>query len=140
MEVTINYEGKEQFQVKARSHTILSDQPHKNGGDDTGMTPTEIFLASLGSCAGFYAVKYLQTREIDATGLKIDVSAEKATHPLRLEEIAIHLSLPTSLDDLHYAGVEKAMQSCLIHNTLTHPPKITTQISAGFIAQVGAQS
>jgi hypothetical protein len=30
-----------------------SDQPVENGGDDSAMTPPELFLASLGSCAAF---------------------------------------------------------------------------------------
>jgi putative redox protein len=58
MQVHIDYAKNLQFQGSARGHKILGDQPIESGGDDAGMTPPEWFLASLGSCVGFYAVKY----------------------------------------------------------------------------------
>jgi uncharacterized OsmC-like protein len=96
------------------------------------MTPPEWFLASLGSCVGFYAVKYLQARGLDATGLSINVSAQKTTNsPARLDHLKIHLNSPIALDDRHQAGLQRAVDACIIHNTLTHPPQITTQITMG---------
>ena len=131
MLVNISYKSNLQFQATARGHVIVSDQPHSNGGEDTGMTPPELFLAALGSCVGFYAVKYCQARGLDATGLNIEVSAQKTTTPpVRLDEIEIHLSLPISLSDRHQKGLEGAVNACLIHTTLTHPPKIITQIDS----------
>lgn len=131
MLVNISYKSNLQFQATARGHVIVSDQPHSNSGEDTGMTPPELFLAALGSCVGFYAVKYCQARGLDATGLNIEVSAQKTTTPpVRLDEIEIHLSLPISLSDRHQKGLEGAVNACLIHTTLTHPPKIITQIDS----------
>lgn len=130
MQVSVNYTNNLQFQATARGHGILGDQPLDNAGDNAGMTPPEWFLASLGSCVGFYAVKYLQTRKLDATGLRIDVSAEKTTDkPVRLEnDIEIHLSLLILLEERHQQGLRKAVDACIIHNTLMHPPKMTTLI------------
>src|SRR5579871_1665445 len=58
LEVLVNHLGDVQFEVKARNHVLYCDQPAENGGYDEGMTPPELFLASLGTCAGFYAVQY----------------------------------------------------------------------------------
>jgi putative redox protein len=130
MRVEVRYKTHLQFQAIARGHEILSDQPLDNGGDDAGMTPPEWFLASLGSCAGFYVVKYLQTRGLDAAGLSIDVSAQKTTDsPARLDDIEIRLSLPIVLEDRHQQGLRKAVEVCIVHNTLMHPPRVTTQIA-----------
>lgn len=132
MQVHINYEKNLQFQASARGHNILGDQPIESGGDNAGMTPPEWFLASLGSCVGFYAVKYCQARGLDVTALSIDVSAQKpADTPARLDNIQICLSLPIDLSDRHRRGLEKTVNACLIHNTLTHPPTLTTQILDG---------
>lgn len=131
MQVNVSYGERFQFKATARGHEILGDQPIENGGDNAGMTPPEWFLASIGSCVGFYAVKYLQTRNLKAEGLRIEVSAQKITDsPSRLDEITIHLSLPIALEDRHHRGLEAAVKSCLIHNTLTHSPKIVTQITS----------
>jgi putative redox protein len=50
-----------QLEAEARGHRLLSDQPLSNGGDDAGMTPPELMLASLGTCAGYYALQYLRS-------------------------------------------------------------------------------
>jgi len=47
MEVTVEHLGALQFEIKARQHAIVSDQPPENGGHDEGMTPPELLLASL---------------------------------------------------------------------------------------------
>ena len=60
MEVTIEHLGAVQFEIRARHHVVACDQPLENGGFDEGMTPPEFMLASLGSCAGFYAAAYLK--------------------------------------------------------------------------------
>jgi uncharacterized OsmC-like protein len=88
------------------------------------MTPPELLLASLGTCAGYYAVEYLRTRSLSAAGLTVRVLAEKAAAPARLGSFRIELNVP-GLDDVrHREGVLRAAKTCLIHNTLDHPPSI----------------
>ena len=64
MEVSVEHLGAVQFEIKARQHTIACDQPAENGGFDEGMTPPELMLASLGSCAAFYAAAYLRKHKL----------------------------------------------------------------------------
>src|SRR5688500_9847748 len=118
MEVTVEYLGAVQFEAKARSHTIACDQPVENGGFDEGMTPPELLLASLGTCAGYYAAEYLKARQLPAAGMRIRVAAEKAKSPARLESFKIEVHFPVALDERHRDGVIRAMHGCLIHNTL----------------------
>jgi len=63
MELVVNYLGNAQFEAEARGHKIICDQPESNQGDDEGMTPPELLLASLATCSGYYAVQYLKTRK-----------------------------------------------------------------------------
>lgn len=129
MQVTIDYQQGLQFQATARSHRLLGDQPLDNGGSDQGMTPPEWFLASLGSCIGFYLVKYLQARQLDASGLQVQVSAQKAQDaPARLDDLQVSIHYPHGLEERHHQGLRRAADACLIHNTLTHPPRLNVQV------------
>ena len=47
MEVTASYLGGSKFEVAARGHRVICDQPLDNGGSDEGMAPAEFLLASL---------------------------------------------------------------------------------------------
>ncbi len=136
MEVRVTYQNGVQFQAESRGHRILSDQPWDNHGQDQGMTPPEWFLASLGACVGFYAVKYLEARQLDPRGLEVVVTADKVEHPARLDNICIRVKTGIPLDERQQKGLEKAVDACIIHNTLTHPPKMTTEIQVP--APVGA--
>src|SRR5579863_2824351 len=117
MEVEIVHLGDVKFEAFARGHRVICDQPPANGGADSGMTPPEFLLVSLGTCAGFYAAQYLKTRSLPADGLSIKVAAEKAAQPARLGHFQIEVTTP-ALDAQHQAGILRAVKSCLIHNTL----------------------
>ncbi len=129
MEVTVEHLGAVQFEIKARHHSIPCDQPPENGGFDEGMTPPELLLASLGSCAGFYAAQYLRKFNLATEGTRVRVTAEKVKDPARIENFRIEVETPIELTQQHRAGVERAVHHCLIHNTLLHPPQITIAIT-----------
>jgi putative redox protein len=128
LEVSVEHLGAAQFEIKARGHAIVCDQPAENGGFDEGMTPPELMLASLGSCAGFYAADYLKRQKLSAEGTKVRVTAEKAKNPARLDNFKIEVEVPPGLSAEQVKGVEEAVHRCLIHNTLMNPPKIELEI------------
>ena len=134
MELTVDYLDQVRFAAETRGHRVICDQPPENGGADTGMTPPEFLLASLGTCAGFYAVQYLKARNQPAEGLKVVVTAEKAKQPARLGSFRIEVIVP-NLDPAHEAGVLRAVKACLVHNTLVNGPVIETVVSAAALAK-----
>lgn len=135
MDVTVEHLGAVQFEIRtarpgARQHTIVSDQPEENGGFDEGMTPPELFLASLGSCAAYYAADYLRRHGLATEGTRVRVHAEKVKNPARVDNIRIEVDLPLECEDKDREGVDRAVHGCLIHNTLLHPPQVEIAIHA----------
>lgn len=134
MEVTVEHLGAVQFEIKARQHTLISDQPAENKGYDEGMTPPELLLASLGSCAAYYAVDYLVRNKIERDGVKTRVTAEKVKGPFRLDNFKIEVEVPGELEPGHRQGLEDAVHRCLVHNTLLHAPKMDVAILSPVLA------
>jgi putative redox protein len=128
MEVTVEHLQDVQFEIKARNHTILCDQPAENGGRDEGMTPPELMLASLASCAGFYAAAYLKKKGLATEGTRVRLTADKILCPARLDNFQIEVEVPVAVSEEHRAGLEQAVTRCLIHNTLLQPPTIKLAI------------
>jgi putative redox protein len=128
MEVLVDHLGDVQFEVHARQHTVVCDQPVENGGYDEGMTPPELMLASLGTCAGFYAAMYMKKHKLTQPGMRVRVSAEKAKQPARLDNFKIEIEVPLDFPKDHEKGVLDSVHHCLIHNTLLHSPKIETSV------------
>ena len=130
MEVKVTHLDQVKFEIQSRSHSILCDQPAENGGGDTGMTPPELLLASLGSCAAFYAVQYLKTRNLSLHGVEVSVTAEKLKQPARVGEFRIHVTYPKPLTPEQHEGLMRSVHHCLIHNTLLAPPEIAFELTA----------
>ena len=128
MEVKVEPLGKVSFTVRARNHMVVSDQPKGNGGTDLGMTPPELFLASLGTCVGYYAAQYFEARMLKCEGLEIDVQGEILSNPGRIGKIAVRILVPVELKPDRLEVLLRTVNHCTIHNTLTHPPTIDVQI------------
>jgi len=129
MEVKITHLEKVKFAIHSRSHSINCDQPTENGGEDSGMTPPELLLASLGSCAAFYAMQYLKARNLAETGVEVTVTAEKLKQPARVGNFCAHVVCPVSLTEEQTEALMRSVRHCLVHNTLLAPPEINIQLA-----------
>lgn len=114
---------------------MICDQPIENGGADEGISPPEFLLASLATCAAYYAVQYMKARSLDAHGLEVRVSAEKALKPARLGSFRIEVTAP-GVEQRHEEGLLRAVKACLIHNTLAAAPAIEVLVETGTPAPV----
>ncbi len=134
MELTVNYLGDVQFEAEARGHKIVCDQPLENQGHNEGMTPPELLLASLATCAGFYAVQYLRVRNLPGEGLKVKVTSEKVLHPARLDNFNITIDAPGVTAEKDIEGIRRSAEKCLIKNTMLMPPSINVHVNAAAAA------
>ena len=134
IELQVEHLGDVQFELQARGHKIICDQPAESGGYDEGMTPPELLLASLGSCAGYYAAEYLRSRNLAPRGTRVRVTADKVKGPARLDHFRIEVDVPAELTAADQAGIERAVHKCLIHNTLLHPPSIALEVHTAVTA------
>ena len=130
MEVLVEHLGDVQFEARARGHKILCDQPANNGGYDEGMTPPELLLASLGTCAAFYAADYMRSRKLGGQAPTVRVVADKVKGPARLDNFRVEVCVAPDLSPADRAGIERAAHKCIIHNTLLSTPVIDLRVIA----------
>ena len=50
-------------EIAAGSHRFLSDEPARSGGTDTGPTPYDLLLASLGACTSMSVTIYARRKQ-----------------------------------------------------------------------------
>ncbi len=121
MKMTVRYAGGVSFEAETRGHRVRTDLEVSSGGTDSAMSPPELLLASLGTCAGFYAMQYLNAHKLPVDSLEIEVIAEKVKDPARLGVFRIEVRGPAEANP---DGLRRAVEKCLIHNTLIHPPRV----------------
>ena len=134
MEVTAEYLDNSRFEVAAREHRVICDQPRENGGADSGMSPPEFLLAALATCTAYDATQYLKVRNLPVQNLKVRVTAEKAQQPARLASFQIEVMSP-GLEERHEANILRAVKACLIHNTLLVQPHIEVLLNTTTVAE-----
>ncbi len=118
-----------QLDVKVRGHRILTDQPLDEGGTDEGMTPVEMLVASLGSCIGYFAVRFFQRHKFETAGLRVAMEWGYAEQPHRIGSLAAHVHLPVKLDSMMRDRLQKVLEGCTVHNSIQIAPKIEVRLS-----------
>lgn len=124
----VDYAEGDRFGIAIRDHVLTVDQPTSVGGDDLGPTPTELFVASLASCVGFYARRYLRRHHLDATGLTVQTRYRLAAKPARVSDVDLRIEVPTSLPEARQAGLLAVARHCTVHNSITMPPEISVEL------------
>ena len=83
MKTTVVWKEKIAFLGKSESgHTVRMDSAVEKGGDNSGPSPMELMLISLGGCTGMDVVAFLKKRRVEPAGLEIEIEAERAKeHP-----------------------------------------------------------
>jgi ribosomal protein S12 methylthiotransferase accessory factor len=126
METTydITLAGGKKVNVAMRDFTISTDQPLSDGGENSAPSPLDLFLASLGTCAGYFVVSFCQARNIPAEGIKMTQTVIRNDANHMVEKIVIDISLPAGFPDKYKDAVIRAAESCTVRKHLATPPQI----------------
>ena len=123
LEVSARWNGGLAVGVEARGHRLAVDEPPHAGGEDGGMMPTEVFLASLVSCFCL-ALAWKAGRDGTALpGLRVHGRAERAGRELRYGRIVVNTRAPVPAADLE-SLVTRARRVCWVSNPLAKPPAV----------------
>ena len=122
--VEIKFSGNKKVNALYRGFTINSDQPANAGGDNTALSPFELFLASIGMCAGFYVLSFCQSRAISTDNIYLEQTVIRSDKTHLVEKIMIDINLPADFPEKYKAAVIKAAQSCSVKKFLDAPPEI----------------
>jgi len=116
--IRTEYKGDWLFESTVGDHKVLIDVPGDWGGQNRGPTPPEYFIASLGSCVGALVANYCNKAGLDTDGLTVDVTFDKVSDPVRLENLDVTIDLPNA----DISGREKAIlrvaEHCPVHETV----------------------
>ncbi|HEX9669758.1 MAG TPA: OsmC family protein, partial [Thermoanaerobaculia bacterium] len=106
-----------------RGHTIHTDQPQAAGGEGSGPTPFDLFLVSIGTCAGYYALRFFQERGLDTAGLALSLHTEWDAGREHLQAVRIEIELPPAFPAKYRAAVVRAAEQCKVKRQIQAPPR-----------------
>jgi putative redox protein len=128
--LSVTHQTGDRFQVQVRGHRLLCDQPTSDGGTDQGPTPTELFVASLAACVGFYARRFLARHDLEAAGLRVEATYTMSPdRPARVDTITLRLLLPRPLEEHRRRALLAVVDHCTVHNSLRIPPEVRVMLA-----------
>ena len=124
MEMHVVFPGGKRVTSSYKGFTVETDQPPGEGGDGSAPEPYDLFLSSMGTCAGVYIVYFCESRSIPTEGLSMTLRFERNDTSHLVEKIAIEIHLPPGFPGKYRKAVIRAAQMCTVKRTLAHPPEI----------------
>lgn len=105
---------------------VHTDQPIRDGGDGTALAPFELFLASIGTCAGIYIVGFCESRNISYEGIEIEQNLIFDQIQRRITKIILEIRVPKDFPEKYYDALIKSANLCAVKKVLENPPEFET--------------
>lgn len=112
--------------VEYKGFTIKTDQPVADEGGNTAPSPFDLFLASLATCAGYYALVFLRERKIPSEGLGVTMTYERPAGARLIEKIVIRVTPPAGFPQKYRAALIRSVDHCTVKAHLDKPPLFET--------------
>ncbi|WP_460529234.1 OsmC family protein [Flindersiella endophytica] len=127
--VDVTFAEGEAYDIEVRGHRLRVDQPRYQG-TDSAPTPVELFVASLASCAAYYAGRYLVRHNYPRAGLSVRGEFTMAeTGPARIESVRLTVRLARDLPPERVNALRAVVSHCTVHNSLRTTPQVDIEIS-----------
>ena len=122
MDMEIVFPNGKKVNAIYKGFTIETDQPEREGGDGLAPSPFDLFLASIGTCMGFYALSFCQERSISTQGLKLQLGVERNPETGLIGRISVEIRLSPEFPAKYREAVRRAVELCTVKKHLQSPP------------------
>ncbi|HTR77794.1 MAG TPA: OsmC family protein [Gemmatimonadaceae bacterium] len=134
MDMVIEFPGGSRVDAHVGPFTISTSQLP----DVTAPSPFTLFLASIGTCAGYYVQEFCSKRGISTKGMRIMQRTHSDPAGL-VVGIELEVELPPDFPEKYRASVARAAELCMVKKHLEAPPAISVTATAHAEAMDDAQ-
>jgi len=121
--IEVSFPGGKKIDAKIGDFVVHTDQSLANGGEGSAPEPLQLFLASIATCAGIYALEFCQAREIPSEGMALTMSYDWDEKKQVIEKLHIDLKAPPGFPDRYKKAVARVMDLCSVKKHIVHPPE-----------------
>jgi putative redox protein len=126
MEMIIDFPGGSRVDAHFGPFTVATDQPPVASAP----SPFEVFLASIGTCAGIYVLGFCQQRNLPTEGIRIVQRINHSRLTGMVESIALEIQVPQGFPEKYYSSLIRSAELCAVKKHLEKPPRfdISTKV------------
>jgi putative redox protein len=131
MRIDVTFPAKKRVVAQVGAFAIDTDQPLHLGGTAAAPSPYDLFLASLATCAGIYALGFCQARRIDTAGLGVSLEATIDPASDIASAFDVRITLPPDFPVQYRAAIVRAVSLCKVEKTIAAQPAFRVEIASG---------
>jgi putative redox protein len=130
MQMMIDFPGGARVDAHFGPHTVITDQPPSGGGKNEAPTPFDMFLASIGTCAGIYIVGFCRQRGLPTEHIRLQQQVHRNMETGMVDHISIEIQLPPDFPEQYRDSLIRSAQLCAVKKHIEKPPQfeITTKV------------
>lgn len=130
MDIEVSFPGGKRVDARLGTHVIHTDQPAALGGEGSAPAPFELYLASMATCSGIYALGFCQARGIPTEGLSLRQSVDIDPETKLPSAVRLEVTLPAGFPEKYRPSILRVVEGCLVKKSVTHPPEFKVALSA----------
>ena len=134
MHMEMTFPGGLAVDAQYEGFTVPTDQPVHAGGGGTAPAPFDLFLASIGTCAGLFALRFCQQRGISAEGLGVTLATERDDARHLVTEVRLEVTLPDGFPEKYREALLRAIDQCTVKRHLMTPPRFVAEVADPVLA------
>lgn len=121
--IEVKFPGGVRVDAHMKGHVISTDQPVHAGGDGSAPAPFDLFLSSIATCAGIYALSFCQHKGISSEGLALTMDTVKNPETKMIEKVNLNLTLPDGFPEKYKTAIMRSMDLCSVKKHMFNPPE-----------------
>ena len=131
MLMEIYFDGNKKVNARYNGNIIKTDQPSEAGGDGSAPAPFDLFLASIGTCAGIYVKSFCDKRGIATDNIRLTQEMEYDFDKRLISRVKIGIQLPNDFPEKYKDAVVNAANLCAVKKHLLEAPEleVTSEIN-----------
>jgi ribosomal protein S12 methylthiotransferase accessory factor len=122
MEMEITFAGGKKVNASFKGHIHKTDQPVTSGGENSAPSPYELFLASIGTCAGIYVKSFCDQRNLPTEEIRLVQTLEMNAETKLPSKISIDIQLPVDFPEKYREALINVAELCAVKRTIANPP------------------
>ena len=123
MELAIDFPGGVKVDAHFNDFTVKTDQPVVDGGEDSAPSPFDFFLVSLGTCAGYYVLRYCQQHNLPSQGIRLIERSYWNQSIGMLGKIELEIQVPSTFPEKYLPSLVRSAELCTVKKHIEKPPK-----------------
>jgi len=128
MEMKIVSAGGKKVNAHYKNFIIRTDQSEGYGGDESAPEPFDLFLASIGTCAGINVIVFCQRHTISPEDITLSLYFDRNQKTHMIEKIAIDIHLPTDFPEEYKKAVTRSVDLCSVKRHILNPPEFEIHV------------